>query len=345
MNFQTIAKKLEKLPKQEPPNGSPFCESVRHLAIIASSSRGGSSVFAELLRRCNNLLHFRAEINPMLYVNGLTYPVSGTGSDALDETHLTAAVRQNLSCDLSLECGNPKLGGLSTREFENYAIAVARRLTIQWPAYTFNYESTRRWLLDTFEHLEGRGWERNEMRDPQLFWCLFLQKVRAEFPNISPYAYDINPQLIQKLFPDLAVPDGPPPATLIEEPPFIIPVPMKHPIEEELALKPLVVKTPSNVYRFDFLRSLFPNATPWILHLTRNAPNAINGLYDGWCHRGFFSPSCAWETDHQGLLRSFSGMGLGLVEFRSPAALAGIYIPQSRRSLWISVVLGPPRDV
>ena len=42
----------------------------RDVVIVGSSSRGGSSIFAELLRRSPHLLHFRGETNPFLRLNG-----------------------------------------------------------------------------------------------------------------------------------------------------------------------------------------------------------------------------------------------------------------------------------
>ena len=58
---------------------------------------------------------------------------------------------------------------------------------------------------------------------------------------------------------------------------------------EDLRSRPLVIKTPSNAYRLEALRLLFPAARCRIVHLTRNAAASINGLYDGWRYRGFFS--------------------------------------------------------
>ena len=58
----------------------------------------------------------------------------------------------------------------------------------------------------------------------------------------------------------------------------------------ELKTKPLIIKTPSNAYRIPFLRSFFSKQTLKILHLKRQAENAINGLMDGWMYnRGFHS--------------------------------------------------------
>lgn len=294
-NFTLISmsKKLEEIHQQGPMIEIPdFCDSVRNVVIIASSSRGGSSVFAEVLRKCETFLHLRAEFNPILHVSGLTYPTSLTGSDALNTEHLTPEIKPILNRELSLECGNLNLNPLSATEIDHYALAITRRLFLQWPNDSFHYDSCRRWLLSTFETLEKLyGWTRSEIRDPQLFWSIYLTHVRAEYPNINPYYYDLNPTLVERYFTDVSVPKGPPAFSSIEEPPFIIPLPLKQPTRSEISQKPFVIKTPSNVYRLGFIKALFPNATPWILHLTRNAPQSINGLYDGWCHRGFFSHS------------------------------------------------------
>src|SRR3954451_19635959 len=38
---------------------------VRHVVVVASSSRGGSTLLGALLRTCPGLVHLRAEINPL----------------------------------------------------------------------------------------------------------------------------------------------------------------------------------------------------------------------------------------------------------------------------------------
>ena len=57
------------------------------LVLIASSSRGGSSVFSEYLRRSRSLIHLQGEINPFLVRAGLSYHDTDTGSDALEARH------------------------------------------------------------------------------------------------------------------------------------------------------------------------------------------------------------------------------------------------------------------
>ena len=43
-----------------------FIGGVRDVVVIASSSRGGSSVFSETLRASPDLMHLQAELNPLL---------------------------------------------------------------------------------------------------------------------------------------------------------------------------------------------------------------------------------------------------------------------------------------
>ncbi|MBW3644267.1 MAG: sulfotransferase, partial [Actinobacteria bacterium] len=90
-------------------------------------------------------------------------------------------------------------------------------------------------------------------------------------------------------FPDVPPAEGPPGEALVEMPPFVLVSPWRRPSPAELATLPLVLATPRNSFRLDFLRSLFPAARLRVVHLTRNPAASINGLVDGWHHRGFFN--------------------------------------------------------
>jgi hypothetical protein len=46
-------------------------------------------------------------------------------------------------------------------------------------------------------------------------------------------------------------------------------------------------QSPSNAYRLDFLRALFPNAEITVLHLVREPAASVTGLMSGWLHHGF----------------------------------------------------------
>lgn len=113
--------------------------------------------------------------------------------------------------------------------------------------------------------------------------------MRRVYSEVDPYYYDIPEDMVRAAFPGLARPSNPPNDVLmIEEPPFILLKPARKAADRGLASKTLVLKSTFNSYRMDFIRELFPDARISVIFLTRNPGASINGLYDGWLHRGFF---------------------------------------------------------
>jgi hypothetical protein len=265
-----------------------FCERVRTVVLIGSSSRGGSSIFAEILRSTPQLLHFRAEVNPFFVLNGRSFPGSGTGSDALDASH--AADAEGLGDDLAQDCGTAEDGLPDDAAEARFAVELACRLTMQWPAQTFPLDQVRAAMASTLAALRAdHGWAPGAFPDVQLFHALFLTRMRRTHPAINPYFYDLGRALLERVCPDAAPPTAPPSALLVEEPPFVTIGPWRRASVAALATRPLVIKTPSNAYRLPFLQALFPNARIRVLHLTRNIAASVNGLYDGWRFPGFYS--------------------------------------------------------
>ena len=103
---------------------------VRDVVLIASSSRGGSSMFTEMLRHSTGLLHLQAELNPFLVLAGLGWPHSGMDSDRLDVEHLGAVEREVLAEELGRELGRRGVGPV-----DRFRLArdLCWRLTVQWP--------------------------------------------------------------------------------------------------------------------------------------------------------------------------------------------------------------------
>lgn len=268
---------------------SGLLESIRQVVVLASSSRSGSSLFAELLKHSPGYLCFQGELNPFLRLAGLVWPDSGTGSDLLSEAHATAAATAVLDTLLSAEAGSASEGldsGLPDSFIEN----LYRRLGMQWPLEDFSIgavASAASLAFDRVEEMHGRpcDWD----ADLAHFHALFLLELRRNYPAINPYYYDINRELLKRLSPETPRPSGPPSRVIVEEPPFILIRPWQIcscPAREQ---RGLVVKAPSNSYRLDFLRAAFPAAHFRILHLTRNPAAGINGICDGWRHWGFHS--------------------------------------------------------
>jgi hypothetical protein len=266
-----------------------FFEQVRDVVVIASSSRGGSTLVMELLRDSPDIRCLRGEINPFLRLTHLDARGSGTGSDALNVSHCHGAPARILERELAIEAGSPAMRFEPGHDdITLFAQDVCWRLMMQWPDTEIVPERVHSWIIDTFAELQAEhGWQPGEFRDEQLFHACFLRRVHSAIPHINPYYYDLDASLVRRMFPDANVPAGPPSDTIIEEPPFILLRPWRRCSERDLATCPLVLKTPSNAYRLDFLRALFPTARFRILHLMRNPAASVNGLIDGWLHHGF----------------------------------------------------------
>ncbi len=280
--------RLCSLRRAQPSPTQGLLDRVRSVVLLASSSRGGSSVMAEILRNSGHLLHCRAEINPFLVLSGLAWPESGSTSDQLDAGQ--PAEREILDHLLAHDVGKPTGTLPDAASVERFAQELHWRLSLQWPLERFDPT----WILDrvlrTLQHLERHhGWAPGTFPDPQRFHAVFLNGVRERHPQVNPWYYDLHPHLVREHCPDIAPSLAPPSPVVLEEPPFVTVSPWRAPTELELERLPLVIKTPSNAYRIPFLTSAFPQARLRILHLTRNAAASVNGLVDGWRFRGFFS--------------------------------------------------------
>ena len=271
-----------------------FFSRVREVVIIASSSRGGSSIFTEILRQSPDLIHFKGEINPMLALAGLAAPANGRADDTLDASDAGPLNRQKLAVlerEMALDAGVNLPVDLRDQPLrDRFASDLLWRITIQWPEIEVDPDFVFACIEQTFTELvDDHGWGIGEFNDSQLFHILFLARLRIRYPGINPHYYDLSPDLIKRYCPEVEIGLGPPAACLIEEPPFVLIAP-RHPVSAELLARcPLIIKTPSNVYRLAFLKAIFSNARFRILHLVRNPADSINGLVDGWLYHGFFS--------------------------------------------------------
>jgi len=265
-----------------------FTSRVRDLVVVLSSSRGGSSMLAELLRRSCSLIHLRAEINPFLRLVGLAFPESGTGSDELDASHwrgLSPGLRQLFDRELALDAGRPCD---AITDHDQFLLDAAWRFTVQWPDLQVDLGTWIEVARSTLTALQREhGWRQDELRDISHFQIELIRGLRARGIRVNPWCYDLPRALVRSAFPDVTERCTPSRGHLIEEPPFVAPRIWQRADEQDLAERPLVIKTPSNAYRIPFLRAMFPNARIRLIHLTRNPAAAINGLRDGWRHRGF----------------------------------------------------------
>lgn len=257
----------------------------RQVVLVGSSSRGGSSIFAELLRRSGRMVHFRGEINHVLRLHGLV-------QEASDGLSVDEPVPAGLGVALGEECGRPTadLGG-DAGEWR-FAMELAVRLTLQWPDLRFSVEEVHDALQRALAALRrDEGWPAGRFVEAQALHARLLGLLRVTHPEIHPAAYDLDRRRIEAHCPG-PYPDPFVPVRIVEEPPFVLVTPWLPADEAMLASGPLVIKTPSNAYRLAWMRRLFGGADVRMLHLVRNVAASVNGLVDGWLHPGFHSHRC-----------------------------------------------------
>ncbi|WP_049975869.1 hypothetical protein [Azospirillum sp. B506] len=291
--------------RRGPPEPVGFLEAVRAVIVVASASRSGSSLFVELLKGAGGLLHLSGELNPFLRLAGLGWPDSGCDSDTLHAAHCTDAALRILRQHLAAEVGfiGDEIDPVAPLD-DVFLERLYRRLCLQWPYEAFAIDSVRRsarCAVGAVASTTGRPLDWT--RDLSSFHLFLLAELRTAHPTINPYYYDLDRSLIGRIWPDLPVPSGPPSPVVVEEPPFVLIHPWRRCSVADLRARALVVKAPSNAYRPDFLRRLFPSASFRTLHLTRNPAASINGIHDGWRHWGFHSHYIGSELRLRGYAR------------------------------------------
>ncbi|WP_330460372.1 sulfotransferase [Streptomyces sp. NBC_00820] len=294
--LQAMRHRLRPLGELRGPAVADFPAAVGEIVLIASSSRGGSSMVAEMLRESASLLHLTAELNPFLRLAGLAHHVGGSGSDQLNAEHLAGLapdVRRMLGDELARDVGC----AADRVDDRTYALDLAWRLTVQWPALPVDPVHVAGTAERVLSEVRARhGWAPGEVRAPGTVFLALCRELAHQGVAVDPRFYDLPAhQLAQAPRVHGALGE-----LLVEEPPFVLPRPWRHVGAADVRDRPLVIKTPSNVYRMDFLRALFPNARFRVLHLTRNPAAAVNGLYDGWRHRGFHAHRMAEPLAIQG---------------------------------------------
>lgn len=274
---------------------------MEEIVLIASSSRGGSSVFSEYLRRSKSLIHLQGEINPFLIRAGLSYHHTDTGSDQLDARH--AAQSGPLLELLRAELGNPA-ARLDRAQLD---AALTERLAMQWPHLRVSHPTVVGAVDAALAQLQREsGWPEDSIPELGAFHAAFLAALRRHHPSVNPHYYDLSRSIIGQLCP-ADRPHGPPGPQIIEEPPFVTISPWQTAPRLD---RPVIIKTPSNAYRLPFFAALFPNARLRLIHLTRNAAAAINGLYDGWRYpEGFYSVHLPGQLDIPGYSDAFPEFG------------------------------------
>ncbi|MDA8428454.1 MAG: sulfotransferase [Geobacteraceae bacterium] len=265
---------------------------IRHVVIINSASRSGSSLLFALLSMLPQVCSPNGETNPFYKLNISLNDYDPHVSDRIPSDLLDTAIdHEGLSRDL---LDDLRLAGHETItariDAERYIDDLILRLLLQWTDLECETAGLRACVSGVFE----RYAERNRHFDTTGFYLDLLEQLHATWPRINPFYYDIGTDRVALRFPFLEVPAAPPVSGFtIEEPPFILLPPRRQPKPADLACKTLLLKSTVDCYRMNLIERLFPRADIRIIHLVRNPAATINGLYDGWLHRGFFSHNLA----------------------------------------------------
>ena len=261
---------------------------VKKVIIINSASRSGSSLLFTLLKKIPVIYSLSGESVPFYKLNGFSF--DSFSSDEIPPGEMKKkVVRSVLSRDFLSDFSlnqTPRDIFNNNRLLDQYINDLALRFSLQWPQVSFSYElfnNLAKMALGTYK-------KNNRIFCKEEFYLELLWFLRRAYKAINPYYYDLPIKMIKRKFPRLKIPSGPPNNIVsIEEPPFILLSPSKKVSAEDLLRKSLLLKSSVDCYRMPFIESLFPRAEIKIIYLTRNPLGCINGLYDGWLHRGFFS--------------------------------------------------------
>jgi hypothetical protein len=225
---------------------------VRDVVLLVSSSRGGSSMLAEILRRVDGVLSLPGEVNPHVVIAQLA------GGDA-----------DVFRAELARDVGAPAPDAI---DHDGLVNDVHWRLTTQWPTIELDPAEVRRWV--------GSAREGTDPVNVDAFTRAVLEEVHRAEPAVVPAAYDLSGHRGEPPLPTEPV---------VEMTPYVGFRPWRTATDVELHTKPLVLATPRNSYRLDWLVGLFPAARVRVLHLTRNPAASVNGLIDGWRSPSFFT--------------------------------------------------------
>ncbi|MFJ4620720.1 sulfotransferase [Streptomyces sp. NPDC088812] len=250
---------------------------VTGVVAIVASSRGGSSLLHQILSDQPDVLSIAGEHTALYKLNRLDR--GRDGSDALEpdvEFDWTAFSRDFMSF-LGSGPARPPAGAADRLR---YAAVVTRRLALQWPLEEIAYATVR----EAVDHAVRTGARPDE---PDSLFATVLHRLRVTHPRIDPSFYDLPPAFRGEASDAGLRPphDG----YCIEEPPFVVPRARTAADRGALRRHPVVIKSSVDAYRLPLLRRLMPNARIRVIHLTRNPAASVNGLYDGWRDRGFFS--------------------------------------------------------
>jgi hypothetical protein len=255
---------------------------VKRVVVILSASRSASSLLHYILRNVGPFLSLAGEHSHLYKVHGLLH--SGQ-SDFNDGVYTSTAEKISDFTSSLLFDMTPSF----SREMDvsgAHLARMARRLWFQWHEKLPSFSDVYHILHDLIRSNSAKCQQMSESDFTMLVVRTFLE---GGF-QLNPWYYDVPEVVVRTWFPGFPEPAGPPALDFVlEEPPFLEISSHPAPVTSAVEGSPLLLKSPLDSYRIPLLRVLFPEAHLVFIHLTRNPAGSVNGLIDGWLHRGFFS--------------------------------------------------------
>jgi len=261
---------------------------VKRVVVINSSSRSGSSLLYSLLSKLPQVYALTGEAAPFYKLNSTHHGFDPFASDKIPSDLLDQVIDYpGLSRDFLSDFFLAETVSVSDQiDVGSYIDDLMLRLSMQWTDVASEPTALRECIAGAFQAYIDRN--RTFVIDD--FYLHLLECLTAIWPQINPFYYDISTDKVALRFPFVDVPTGPPDSRcIIEEPPYILLSPRRRPTSADLSDKILLLKSTVDCYRMNLVERLFPAADIRIIHLQRNPAATINGIYDGWLHRGFFS--------------------------------------------------------
>lgn len=258
---------------------------LRRVAIVVGSPRGGTSVVHHLLRSAAGAVAPLGEHRPLFTLAGWNFPDATRELECIEDMPLAPGEREALLDEIAFECwGEPNLEP-SAEQRLRFAWSWALRFQLQWPDLGADLE----WVAERVEAVVAALQKRGIELGGENVTAAALRALLDSGVPLDPHLYALADRLRRDLFTD--VPESGPPrgGTILEIPPFLAAGPRHRP--RPATAGTLVLKASSDAHRLPTLRRLFAGRQVHWLHLTRNPLAVVNGLLDGWAHRGF------WQHD------------------------------------------------
>lgn len=273
---------------------------VKKIVIINSSSRSGSSLLYALLGKLPQVYSLTGEAAPYYKLNSCLAGFDPHLSDRIPTERLDDVIDfVGLSRDFLADMFLPE-DAAGPIDAAGYIEDLLLRFFLQWPDVELETTTVRSCITRVFERYTATTGH----FCTEDFYLDLLEQLTGLWPQINPFYYDIGTDKVALRFPSVDIPVGPPSVNFtIEEPPFVLLAPRRRPTAADLSNKTLLLKSTVDCYRMNLVDRLFPGADIRIIHLVRNPAATINGIYDGWHHRGFFSHNLAHCFDGSSMKR------------------------------------------